>query len=506
MPKRAAALVLVLAVAAIVLTVNLSSGASPSSATGGPGIVSVGYDHTCALLTSGRVQCFGSNASGQLGDGTTENSSVPVDVCSRDGCGDLLSDIRSVSSGREHTCVLTNAGGVKCWGANALMQLGNGTDVSSSLPVDVTGLSSGVAHLSSGRYFNCVVTTSGGAKCWGTNFYGQLGDGTNSARGAPADVAGLTSGVASIETERYHACAVMTGGTLKCWGDNVEGQLGNPGVASTNQPVDVCADNDCGTLLQNVTAVSLGLHSTCVLTISGGVKCWGKNDFGQLGRGNTISSAAPADVFGLSSGVLAISAGEANVCARLSIGVSAVKCWGDNRSGQLGNGTTTDNSYPNELCSDITCTSPLSSAAAVSSGSHHACVVLPAGGVKCWGLNISGQLGDGTTTQRNAPVDTLLAGVKLAPTPTPTNTPASTPTPTRSPVPTHTQTPAALAGDANCDGAINSIDAALILQYGAGLLSTLNCLEGADANHDGQLNALDAALVLQYVAGFLDVL
>jgi len=506
MPKRASALVPLLAIAAIALAVNLWAGASRSSATGGPGIISVGYDHTCALLDSGAVQCFGSNAFGQLGEGTTLNSSVPVDVCSRDGCGELLGDVRSVSSGREHTCVLTNAGGVQCWGANTLMQLGNGTDVSSSLPGEVDGLSSGVAYLSSGRYFNCVVTTSGGAKCWGTNFYGQLGDGTNTARGAPVDVVGLTSGVAGIETERYHACAVMIGGTLKCWGDNVDGQLGNPGVTATNQPVDVCADNECSTPLQNVLAVSLGLHSTCVLTTNGGVKCWGKNDFGQLGTGNTTSSAAPADVFGLASGVGAISVGEANVCARLATGVSAVKCWGDNRFGQLGNGTTTDSSYPSELCADATCSGPLSSAAAISTGSHQACAALTAGGVKCWGLNTSGQLGDGTTTQRSAPVDTLLSNVKPAPTPTSTNTPANTPTPTRSPSPTSTPTPAPLTGDANCDDAINSIDAALILQYGAGLLSTVDCPVGADANNDDQINALDAALVLQYVAGLLDEL
>ncbi len=495
MRSRLAALFFIGALAAIVSGVSIWSEAARSSASGGPGIISVGYDHTCALLDTGGVKCFGSNASGQLGDGTTASTSLPVDVCGVGGCGAQLSGVRSVSSGREHNCVLTTGGGVKCWGANTLMQLGNGANENSNVPVNVTGLSSSVAQLSAGRYSTCVVTVSGGAKCWGSNFYGQLGDGTNADHGVPMDVSGLQSGAASVETERYHACAVMAAGTVKCWGDNVDGQLGNPGVAITNQPIDVCADNDCSALLQNVAAVSLGLHSTCALMGSGGVKCWGKNDFGQLGNGTMASSGAPVDVYGLSIGVAAISVGEANVCALMVS--TQVKCWGDNRFGQLGNGTTIDNSYPSELCADSDCLSPLSGAATVSAGSHQACALLSNGGVKCWGLNSTGQLGDGTTTGRVAPVDTLLSGVKSVP--TSTRTPTATRTPTRTPTP-----PAILLGDANCDGRVDSIDAALILQYSAGLLRALNCQQGGDVNRDGHINSIDSALILQYIAGLLD--
>jgi hypothetical protein len=292
---------------------------------------------------------------------------------------------------------------------------------------------------------------------------------------------------------------VLSSGRVKCWGDNTDGQLGHPGLASSYQAVDVCADEACTSLLSDVASVSLGLYSTCALTNTGGVKCWGRNVDGQLGDGTTTPRAVPVNVFGLTRDVTAITVGEANACALLTDGL--IKCWGENGLGQLGNGGTADNPYPNEVCGDAACEGPLEGVAQVSAGSHQACTLMLAGGVKCWGLNITGQLGNGTTDNSLAAIDTLLSGVK--PAPTPTNTPPATATPTRSPTPPPTSTPAQARGDSNCDQRVDSIDAALILQHGAGLLGSLPCSLGADANDDGRINSLDAALVLQHVAGLL---
>ena len=132
-----------------------------------------------------------------------------------------LTHIAQVSGGVSHTCALTTGGGVKCWGWNESGQIGDGTTrTERPTPVDVTGLGSGVTAIAAGGYFSCALTTVGGVKCWGMNTRGQLGDGTTIGRSAPVDVTGLTSGVAAIAAGGYHTCALTTTGGVKCWGWN----------------------------------------------------------------------------------------------------------------------------------------------------------------------------------------------------------------------------------------------------------------------------------------------
>ena len=411
---------------------------TPVDVTGlGSGVqaIDASETHTCALTTVGGVKCWGWNNSGQLGDGSTTTRYTPVDVTG------LGSDVQAISTGRDHTCALTIGGAVKCWGRNSDGQLGDGSTTSRLTPVDVTGLGSSVQAISAGGSFTCALTTGGGAKCWGRNSSGELGDGSFTSRLTPVDVMGLSSGVQAI-TAFFHTCALTTGGGMKCWGDNSAGQLGDGSDTRRPTPVDVSAFgstaqgisagwmytcavtmggeakcwgwNNSGQLgdgsttnrltpvsvtgLGNdVEAVAAGYSHTCVRTVAGGANCWGLNGRGQLGDGSTTNRLTPVDVMGLGGGVQAITAGNYRTCALTTSG--GVKCWGDNTYGALGDGSTTTRLTP------VNVAGLGSGMQAVSVGGGHICALTTGGGVKCWGLNSSGQLGDGSTLVRLTPVD-----------------------------------------------------------------------------------------------------
>ena len=294
--------------------------------------IAAGADHTCALTTTGGVKCWGYNSYGQLGDGTTTNRTTPVDVSG------LSSGVTAIAAGYRYTCALTAAGGVKCWGSNGFGQLGDGTTTDRHTPVDVSGLSSGVTAIAVGEWHTCALTAGGATKCWGYNPYGQLGDGTTTERHTPVNVSGLSSGVTAIAASAYHTCALTAGGAAKCWGYNPFGQLGDGTTTNRITPVNVSG------LGSGVTAIAAGWYHTCAVTTGGAAKCWGYNPYGQLGDGTTTERHTPVNVSGLSSDAQAISAGEGYTCALTSSG--EIKCWGYNSSGQLGDGTTTDRHTP----------------------------------------------------------------------------------------------------------------------------------------------------------------
>lgn len=369
-------------------TINRSTPVDVSGLSSGISAVSAGVNHTCALTTSGGVKCWGSNTYGQLGDGTTINRSTPVDVLG------LTSGVSAISAGYWYTCAVTNSGGVKCWGENEFGKLGDGTTTIRTTPVNVSGLTSGISAVSAGDWHTCALTASGGIKCWGYNYSGQLGDGTDTNRSTPVDVQGFTSGASAVSARSEHTCAVTVLGGVKCWGLNNSGQLGDGTTNTRFTPMDVSG------LTSGISKVSVGSNYTCALTVSSGVKCWGSNYWGQLGNGTTTSHSTPMDVSDLTGGISAVSAGHTLTCALTTSG--GVKCWGWNGYGQLGDGTNTFiQSTPVEVIG-LTC-----SASTVSVGYNHTCAVMTAGEAKCWGYNWQGQLGDGTTTNRSTPVDVI---------------------------------------------------------------------------------------------------
>jgi alpha-tubulin suppressor-like RCC1 family protein len=288
--------------------------------------------------------------------------------------------VRVLAVSRAHACALADSGGVTCWGSDRYGELGDGATTGIAGPVDVVGLSGGVRAIAAGAYHTCAVGDDGGVTCWGLNVHGQLGNGTIADSNAPANVTGLSSGVTAIVAGMEHTCALTGAGGVKCWGADSFGQLGTGKVANYYiVPVDVVGLED------PVIAIAAGAYHTCAITTGGTVACWGYNVYGQLGDGTRTNSSRPVRVAGLDGGVTAIAAGVDHTCAVAADG--RVTCWGSNRYGQLGEAAV-----------------GATAATAISAGEYHTCALTSGGEVRCWGANSSGQLGDGTDTDRTVPV------------------------------------------------------------------------------------------------------
>ncbi len=362
-------------------------------------MISTGSTHSCAVTTAGGIKCWGYNGAGRLSNGTFASSNIPVDVVGL-GSG---SGVIAVSAGGAHSCAVVRGGviggAVWCWGFNGSGELGNADPflASSNVPVQVSGLGSdsGVVAVSAGDSHVCAMTSVGVVWCWGYNASGQLGDASTTDSNVPVQVSGLGSGAVAISAGSSYSCAVITGGTVKCWGDNGSGQLGNGSTgAGSSSPVDVVG------LGAGASAVSAGGGHTCAVTTASGLRCWGDNGYGQLGNGSTgAGSSSPVGVTGLGAGAAtAVAAGSSGHSCAVSTG-GAISCWGHNANGQPGNGTLTDSWTP----VDVTGLGALASA--VSAGDAQSCALTAGGAVRCWGANESGQLGDGTTNQSATPVD-----------------------------------------------------------------------------------------------------
>lgn len=495
---------------------NGSSGGqspSPTAVSGLAGVIAVaaGEEHSCALLDTAKVACWGGNGAGQLGDGTAMNSPSPVTV--RIVVPSIppvidLAGIEAIDAGSHHACAI-GAGRAYCWGSNELGQVGDGTTVDAHYATRVLGFDSGVTAIVAGSVHTCAVRngidqcwgsdlggqvgdygpnsripfpvpipaldlmtgiTAGGAHgcgkkfgsafCWGANESGQLGDGSYEDRALPGVATGLElASVTRVTAGAFHGCAMTFAfGTseVRCWGEGSDGQIGDDSFNSSSIPVPVsglgpttdidagdnhtCAavtegpvigaecwgkndrgqiGNDTfdnageaysviahdGAVLNGVDAVSAGGAHSCAL-VNAGVRCWGANDHGQLGNDSTDDwpRAYPVTNLGNNSGATMISAGGAHTCAIVNLGV---KCWGFNADGQLGDGTRQERHVPVTVFADSNQT-PLGAVTAMAAGAAHTCAVA-SGGVVCWGDNSSGQLGDGSFTDASLPVTAIPA-------------------------------------------------------------------------------------------------
>jgi hypothetical protein len=242
-----------------------------------------------------------------------------------------------IAAGADHACGVYSDGCLTCWGRNTSGQLGDGTFLGHDAPECDFALSNviEIAANMEGSH-TCALLADGTVKCWGANTYGQLGDGTTTTRSSPTAISGL-SNIVSIAAGASHTCAVFANGDVSCWGRNNAGQLGDGTTTDRHSPTSINS-------LSNVVSIAAGAAHTCAVLADGGVSCWGSNGYGQLGDGTTTDHHSPVMLSGV-SGALSLAAGDSHTCARFA-NSGAVQCWGFNGSGQLGDGSTTDHHSP----------------------------------------------------------------------------------------------------------------------------------------------------------------
>jgi len=286
---------------------------------------------TCALLDSSGMKCWGYNGQGQIGDGTGTNRSAPVNVPG------LTSGVTAIGTGEMHTCAVLNTGAVKCWGWNGNGRTGIGTALGgSNTPTDVIGLAARAIAVAGGELHNCILLINGEVECSGQGYYGQLGFATVADFDTPQTVSGITNAVA-IAAGKTHNCALLSTGAVNCWGRNDGGQIGTGSIGGQSNTPQTVSN------ITNAVAIATGGAFSCALLSTGTVKCWGYNGFGQLGDGTTTTSGSPVNVSNITNAV-AISAGTYHACALLSTG--AVQCWGYGLDGQIGDGSGTTKLIP----------------------------------------------------------------------------------------------------------------------------------------------------------------
>jgi alpha-tubulin suppressor-like RCC1 family protein len=388
-----------------------SLAAAPASAAPARSTPSVaaGNAHSC-VLHHGRAYCWGENDFGQLGNGSTAASSIPVPVDTGGVlAGRTLTQISAGGGGGLDTCALDSGGRVYCWGSDSDGGLGDGSDGgSSSVPVAVTtsGALAGktITQVSTGSDGGCVLDSAGAAFCWGDNDFGELGDGGTASSSVPVAVRrnGVLAGqvLTQVTAGLQDTCALDRAGAAFCWGDNGFLELGDGG-SEPFSAVPVAVDRSGVLAGQSLTQISAGWQYECALDAVGTAFCWGS---GALGQAGTTASGVPVAVN--ASGVLAgqsltqVSVGFGAACALNRAG--AAFCWGDNGSGELGNSSTVSSAAP--VAVDARGVLAGKTLTQITAGAFHNCAADTAGAAYCWGDNNQGDLGNGSTVQSNVPV------------------------------------------------------------------------------------------------------
>ncbi|MFN3199899.1 MAG: fibrinogen-like YCDxxxxGGGW domain-containing protein [Bradymonadia bacterium] len=407
---------------------------------------STGYHH-CAIDDAGQLKCWGRNDHGQLGQGNTSRygdqanevaNMSPIDLGTN--AQDQQHTVQQVTHGYHSTCAILDDGRVKCWGYNGQGQLGQGNttqrgdgpnEMGNNLAYTNLGTGRTAVHLSSFYHGHCAILDNGKVKCWGYNNYGHLGIGDTANRGDHANEMGDNLPYTELGTGRtavqmasgyYHTCALLDNGGVKCWGYNNNGTLGHNNNTQRGDGPNEMGDNlqytDLGTG-RTAVKVSAGYLHNCAILDNGKVKCWGYNNQGQLGQGNTTQRGDGGNEMGdnlayteLGTGRTAVDivSGNTHNCAILDDG--GVKCWGRGSNGNLGQNNTLDRGDgAGEMGDNLAYTYLGDGRTAVSMGVgfHNTCALLDNGTVRCWGHNSYGQLGTGNTTTYGSTANSMQA-------------------------------------------------------------------------------------------------
>ncbi|HEY8924415.1 MAG TPA: hypothetical protein VIU64_08545 [Polyangia bacterium] len=357
--------------------------------------LAAGADHTCALLARGVVKCWGRNTAGQLGLGdTTNRGDGPNQMGDALPAVELGATATAVAAGAAHTCARLASGAVLCWGANESGQLGQGSTMSSLVPGAPVNLPGPAVTLAAGDDFSCATLMDGRVFCWGAGGRGQLGTGDRTDRPAPATAVALPGKAQGVAAGGHHACARLENQTVACWGANDVGQLGLGDQEDRPRPAVVTLGS------AHALAVASRQGTTCALLDDHRVTCWGDNTRGQLGLGDARERDAPPPTpldLGTARRASAIAVGAEFACALLD--TRQAKCWGDNLTNQLGaplRGLAYGDGV-NEMGDFLAAAVQGGGRAvtALAAGRGHACALLDTGDLRCWGDNAQGQLGVG---------------------------------------------------------------------------------------------------------------
>ena len=299
----------------------------------------------------------------------------------------LTEGVIDLSAQNVHACAIKTDGKVYCWGA--AFRIGDGTNENRNIPTRVVGIDEGAKKVVAGSGHTCAITSANAVKCWGYDISGALGRGVeNDHKNTAVSVPNLASGVVDIDAGTDSNCA-KRGSEWWCWGRNDYGQLGLGDSTKRLQPT--LAPNNA-----SFVKISIGARSACGITALGAVRCWGSNENGLLGNASGINSLLSVPASGLTSNVTHVMVRNGIACALQG---GQLKCWGKNNFGQLGDGTTTPYLTPQLVSLTGTVTS-------FSINSDHACGIV-SDKAHCWGNNGHGQLGDGTDLPSTRPVDVL---------------------------------------------------------------------------------------------------
>ncbi len=421
--------------------------------------ITTGTSHTCVVASDGNGYCWGYNGTGQLGDNSTTQSSVPVAV----NTAGVLSgkSLTSIVGGYGHTCAIASDNQSYCWGPNLNGELGDNSTTQSLVPVatDTTGALSGktILSISVGNAYTCVIASDNQVYCWGRNDAGQIGDNTTTQRLVPTAVntAGALSGktVTAISAGDFHACAVASDNLAYCWGYNANAQIGDN---TTTQRLVPTAVSTAGVLSgKTISAISGGYLHACAIASDNKAYCWGYNTEGQLGTGPILGTASQTLGAGVTTGPFTaskyrlyanadsitpgtslagtnvtaqlknrndsfrvrtgLSAGGGMVTALDPTGNSACSivdnqayCWGQGVNGELGNNNTLDASRP--VAVDTSGVLAGKTILAITRGTNHACVIASDNQAYCWGQGGNGRLGNNSTSNSSVPVAVNTAG------------------------------------------------------------------------------------------------
>jgi parallel beta-helix repeat protein len=341
--------------------------------------IAAGRFHSMGLKQDGTVWAWGGNNSGQLGDSSTSEQRIPVQVKN-------LNDVTAIAAGRSHSLALKKDGTVWAWGYNAYGQLGDSSTSSKSMPVQVKDLNHVIA-IAAGRYHSLALNQDGSVWTWGSNEYGQLGNSSTSNKSIPVQVKDLNHVIAIVSGE-YHSLALKQDGSVWAWGFNSNGQLGDSSTSNKSIPVQV------KDLTNDVIDIAVGVAHSLALKQDGSVWAWGSNEYGQRGDSNTPDKSTPVQVKDLIN-VIDISAGGDHSLALKHDGY--VWAWGSNEYGQLGDSSTPNKSTPVQV-------RDLNYVINIAAGTFHSLALKRNGTVWAWGYNEYGQVGDSSTSDKMVPV------------------------------------------------------------------------------------------------------